>query len=211
MIWNYVLLNEMFQFYDLASVFFYVLGMFLILKDKFWLLLVTLALGVLNKETAVYLILAFVLYNYKNIFTKTIILKTFLLSMVFLIIKGILMYIFRNNPGAVVESTSWYNFQLVNLFFESHLYAKDLLLCFGGMYFFVIALFVSGKWRKLNTVNARGKIYMHLGFIPYLIMGVNIVYFLEARVYGELIPMITTLFVIYLSTFEKLNFRPVDD
>ena len=51
-------------------------------------------------------------------------------------------------------------------------------------------------------------VFVNLAVVPYLLLGIFLIYFTEVRVYAELIPMFTTLFVIYLSTFEKLELKP---
>ena len=49
---------------------------------------------------------------------------------------------------------------------------------------------------------------MNLAIVPYYIFGIFITYITEVRVYTELIPMITTLFLIFLSSFKFSGLEP---
>ena len=82
---------------------------------------------------------------------------------------------------------------------------KNLGFNFGALYIFVLLLFITGRWKQYPD---RRKIFANLAFIPYILLGVFITYFTEVRVYTELIPMVSLLFIIYLSTIRKLNLMP---
>lgn len=205
MVWNYVLLNQTFQYYDFAAVLIFILGLYFIVKNNFKMLTAVFIIGIFNKETAVYLIFAYLLFNYKSIFKKEVIINTIVLTFIFISIKLLLAYIFRNNKGDIFELGFYVNIDIFKNIFINRIYAKNLALSFGGLYIFALLLFVSGKWKKFS---APGLVIMNLAVIPYLLFGIFIVYLTEVRVYAELIPMITTLFLIYLSTFESVKLIP---
>lgn len=210
MTWNYVLLNQAYLFYDYMSILVYVIGMYFILKEKFWPLVLVLTLGLFNKETAAFLIFAYVFYNYKIIFTKKIIVNTLILVVIFFIVKGILYLIFINNPGSSVEICVYENYKILSNLLKERVLFKNFILCFGGMYVFAILLFLTGRWKSFVSVSGGGKLYINLVFIPYMIMGIYVVYFTEVRVYTELIPMLTTLFLIFVSTVENIGIKPIE-
>jgi hypothetical protein len=205
MLWNYVLLNQTFQYYDLCAVLFFVLGLYCIIKDNFKLLLIVFVLGIFNKETAVYLIFAYLLFNYKSVFKLKILINTIILAVIFITAKSLLVYIFRNNPGDAFEITFSVNIDIIKNIFRNRIYAKNISLSFGGLYIFAVLLFISGRWKKFPDLKM---VFVNLAIVPYLLLGIFLIYFTEVRVYAELIPMFTTLFVIYLSTFEKLQLKP---
>lgn len=204
MLFNYVILNQSFQYYDFTSILLFTLGLYFIVKNNFNWFLISFVIALINKETAVYLIFAYIFFNYKNIFTRKIILNTILLGLIFAGYKILLAYIFRNNPGDNVEVGFAVNMEILTSFYKNRVYAKNLGLNFGGLYLFTILLFVTGRWKVFTSKSPAKLMYLNFAFIPYLIVGIFVTYFTEVRVYSELIPMITTLFLIYLSTFKKL-------
>lgn len=144
------------------------------------------------------------LYNYKIIFTKKIIINTAILGVIFVGVKLYMNYVFRNNPGDPFEIGYYENIRIVKELFSNKTLLKNLALNYGGLYVFVILLFVTGAWLKFPD---RRLIYVNLEIVPYYIFGIYITYITEVRVYTELIPMITTLFLIYLSTIKWFGFE----
>ena len=205
MVWNYILLNQTFQYYDLCAVLFFLLGLYFIINGNFKLFLIVFVLGLFNKESAVYLIFAYLLFNYKSIFKPKIIINTVILAVIFIAVKSLLAFIFRNNEGATFELGLPVNIDIIKNIFRNRIYAKNISLSFGGLYIFALLLFISGRWKKFPDLKL---VFVNLAVVPYLLLGIFLIYFTEVRVYAELIPMFTTLFVIYLSTFEKLQLKP---
>jgi hypothetical protein len=130
--------------------------------------------------------------------------NTFILGAIFITIKVILYYVFLGNPGDPVEICINKNKYTISTLFTSHLSAKNVFLNFGVLYLFALYLFISGRWKKFNTPDLKKKLFINLTIIPYTLLGIYITYIDEVRVYTELIPMYTTLFLILVSTFEKL-------
>jgi hypothetical protein len=205
MLWNYIILNQSFQYYDFTAILIFTIGLYFILKENFILFLLAFIIGIINKETAGYLIFAYLLYNYKSLYTGKIITRTIILGAIFIGWKLLLNYIFRNNPGDSFEVGYYENVRIVKELFTNKILLKNLALNFGGLYIFVILLFITGAWKKFPN---RKLLFINLVIVPYYIFGIYITYITEVRVYTELIPMITTLFLIYLSSFEKLGLQP---
>jgi hypothetical protein len=210
MVWNYIILNQSFQYYDIAAVLIFVLGIYFILKDKFGFLVVVFTVGIINKETAVYLALVYVLFNYKILFTKKIFINVFILVFIFLIIKLLLSFIFKDNAGDVVEITYCHNKEIIANLLSNKVYAKNILFSFGGIYIFVLLFFITGKWGAYSSPEYRKKLYMNLAFIPYFVLGIFMVYFTEVRVYAEIIPLFTTLFLVYASFYKIKGFELIN-
>jgi hypothetical protein len=207
MIWNYILVNDTFQYYDFTAILLFTIGIYFIIKDNFKALLIVFIIGLINKETIVYLTFAYLLFNYKTIFTKKIIFNTFVLGLIFIIIKVLLYFIFIANQGAPVEWGYLKNIQTLSTIWKNHIAAKDILLSFGGLYIFAILLFITGKWRRFTGSELKGKLLLNLVIIPFIIIVGITSYFEEVRVYTELIPLFTTLFLLYLSTHKKVPFH----
>ncbi len=206
MLWNYVILNEICQYYDFTSIFLFTLGLYYIVKEKFLYLFIVFTIAIFNKETIGYLVFAYLLFNYKNFFTKKILLNSFILISVYVLIKIILAYIFRNNPGSHVQLCMNENTDtLINLF-SNRVYFKHVFFNFGGLYLFLFVLFLSGRWKMFPS---RKLLFINLAFLPNIVVGYFITYYDEVRVYAEFIPLMTTIFLIYISTFSKFNLQPV--
>jgi hypothetical protein len=205
MLWNYIILNQSFQYYDFTAILLFTIGLYYIVRENFLALIITFIVGIINKETAGYLIFAYMLYNYKSIFTRKVIVNTAILGIIFVGWKLLLNYIFRNNPGDSFEVGYYENIRIVKELFGNKVLLKNLALNFGGLYIFVILLFVTGAWKKFPN---KKLLFINLVIVPYYIFGIYITYITEVRVYTELIPMITTLFLIYLSGFQKLGLQP---
>ena len=205
-LWNYVLLNETFQYYDFTAVLLCTIGLYLIIKEKFGLFLIVIFIGLLNKESAAYLIFSYLLFNYKIVFTKKIIFNTAIIAVMIITFKVVLGYIFKNNPGYPYETGYSGNLEIISNLFSNRIYLRSIVLNFGALYVFVILLFASGAWKRFPK---RKLVMVNLTIVPYYIFGIYLTYICEVRVYAELIPMITTLFIIYLSNFKVINLQPV--
>ncbi|MEW6535291.1 MAG: hypothetical protein AB1454_06675 [Candidatus Auribacterota bacterium] len=89
--------------YDLSTLFLFTLALGLMVRCQFkWYFLVFL-LACVNKETAVLLLLLFVMY-YRTRMKKDLFVRRILVqAVVYCAVKGALTFIFRDNPGGVVE------------------------------------------------------------------------------------------------------------
>jgi hypothetical protein len=203
-IWNYIILNQSFQYYDFTAILLFTAGLYFIVKENLLWFYVIFILGIINKETAGYLIFAYGLFNYKRLFTRKIITNLFLLGIIFISFKIFLGYIFINNPGDNFEIGYYENLNILSNLFSNKIYFKNIFLNYGGLYIFAVLLFITGKF--LNFKNKKA-LFMNLTIIPYYILGIFITYITEVRVYTEIIPMIAILFLIYLSNYKifKLN------
>ncbi|MBL8016180.1 MAG: hypothetical protein JNK43_02830, partial [Ignavibacteria bacterium] len=80
MLWNYILLNGSFQYYDFTTILLTTAGLYFIARQKFGMFLFIFIVGLVNKETIGYLIFSYALYNYREFFTAKIFTRTVLLS-----------------------------------------------------------------------------------------------------------------------------------
>jgi len=202
MLWNYVILNQSFQFYDFTAVLIFTIGLYFIVTENFKGLLITFIVGIINKESAAYLAFSYLFFNYKKILTWKVILNVFILAVIFTAIKISLNLIFESNPGGTIEITVNENIRILSNALGNRIFMKNLGLNFGALYVFTILLFITGRWKKFFD---RRLVFSNLAIVPFLIFGFCIVYYTEVRVYAELIPMVTTLFLIYLSTIKRFN------
>jgi hypothetical protein len=194
-LWNYILINGMYQYYDFTSILIFIIGLYLIIKEKFYALWGLLIIGILNKETVAYLIPAHLLFNYKLIFTKKILIRSAFLFATFIGIKVLLAFIFSNNPGDNVQLCYYENIHVIKSFLTNKVYIKHIVLNFGMLYIFVFLLFLTGRWKKFHS---RKLIFVNLAFLPNLVLGFFVTYYDEVHV-CRICPISTTLFLIYLN------------
>ena len=206
-LFNYIILNQSYQYYDFTAILFFTVGLYYIMNKNTTALFIFFTIAIINKETAGYLIFAYMFFNYKTLFTKKVLVNTFLLGVIFIGYKLLLGYIFRANPGDSFEIGYYENIRIVNELLSNKTLLKNLALNFGGLYIFAILLFVTRLWKKYPD---KRKVFMNLAIVPYYIFGIFITYITEVRVYTELIPMITVLFLIFLSSFKFSGLVPKD-
>lgn len=206
MAWNYIVFNSSFMYYDFTAILLFSLGLYFILSERFVPLLFVFVVGLLNKETIIYLAFAYVLFNYKGIFNRKILLNLAIFAVVFLVFKLSLSYLFQNNPGDNIEICYMTNLWIIEDLFTNPRYTRVVFLNFGGLYLFMLLYLFSGRWKLYPD---RRKVLLNFVLFIYLAAGVIIVYFTEIRVYSELIPIVTIFFVLFLSTFRffKLQFN----
>lgn len=205
MLWNFVILNQSFQYYDVFAVMFFAAGLYFVASENFFWLVVSLVLGILNKEAAVYLVFCFLLFNYKKIFDREILVKAFFLAIIFLAVKVLMLAVFKNNPGDAFESGLPVNKEIFSNVLSNRVYQKNLFFNLGLLYFPALLLFIAGKWRVYSD---RKLIFMNLAIVPYMVLGIFMIYFTEVRVYTEVMVMITLLALCHLGGFKKFNLQP---
>ena len=157
--------------YDTLSYFFLVVAIFLMLRQSWFAygaLLFVLILATITRETAVFVLVFFVTYNYKSILTKnrTTLIKLGGLIVVFLITYGLLRVIFGGGNEAIFEQ-----FRLLrNLTNPSSLAS-------------IILLFVLSYTLISRTANIVYGLLFLLLSIPYILMIIAIANPWEVRLW----------------------------
>jgi hypothetical protein len=203
MAWQYIILNDMFEFTDFANILFILAGYYFIIKEYNMLLLLTFVLGVFNHDSTGFLIPMYLLYHYKEIFTKRIIFNTVFMTVVIIAVRLMMLEIFKNNPNL-----SWRPNYISNInsffIFPPYRVLRNILLFFGGLQFFVLYFFISGRWKSFRTKY----LYMSFTLIPYVIILFLIHTIQEARNYITAIPFIIIPFLLYFTTLKDSFLKP---
>lgn len=206
MLWQFMIMNQIFDFTDFANFIFIFLGYYCIIKNYNKTLLLVFLIGAFNHDSIGFLIVMYVLFNIKEIFKWKTILYTVSMAVIFLVIKKVLENIFIANPGISFRWNYIYNF---NEFFNKpvHIVFRNVFFAFGGLHLFVIYFFLSGKWKKYNTKY----MYITLTIIPYAIILFLIHTTFEARNYITAIPYMTILFLLFFSTQKNSFLKPAEE
>jgi hypothetical protein len=205
MMWNYVIMNGQFFYMDFSILLIIILGFYCIVSEKYsWLLFVFLA-GVLNHPSVGYLIIAFLLYNYKRLFTVKTIIYTAIMSVMYIGIYKMMDSYFPSTEGYFIIYNLPRNLGLAHEL-PLHIILRDLIFNFGGLHIFLVIFLFSGAWKKYKSP----LLYINLVIIPYVISVAVNFSVEEIRNYITIIPFVLILALLFLSTFENSFLKPVD-
>jgi hypothetical protein len=206
MIWNLVIMNGQFFYMDFGLLLFMVIGYyFIVSKRNNWLLL-TFFIGLLNHGAVIYLIVSYLLYNYKYIFRLKTIFYAAAMTIIFVGTLTILNLMMPSTTGGqILVNNLPRNIELL-LTLQKHLLLRDFLFNFGGLYFFVLFFLVTGAWKKFKGPY----LYIHLVLIPFMITLMLTFSVEEMRNYSAIIPNILIMSLFLISTFENSFLKPWD-
>jgi hypothetical protein len=168
------------KFYDFPTLFLFTLGLVLLVQQRWSAYLPTYTLACINKETAILLALVFAVYCYQRVARRSF---AYLLSaqlVVFAVTRLWLMWVFRDNPGQVVE------FHLPEHLAATMASPQALLLPVAGL-----AVLIGYRWREKP-------VFLRNALIIGVPLGILHLFFgapYEIRNYLEVLP-ITLLLVV---------------
>lgn len=180
MVWNYGVLGQFYLPYDIPAALFFVLGLCAMDARRHLAFYVLFVLACVNRETACFLTLAFLLRNVRRDTAGALAAHVGAQALIWLAIKATLTWVFRDNPGGVV--CEW---QLATNFTQiTDLSTNGIYVVFAfGLLWLLIPFGWSAlpRWHKLQL------------FIipPFLLIMAVMGKLWEARIYSELIPIIT--------------------
>lgn len=206
MTWNFIILNGQFFYMDFSILLIIILGFYFIVTEKFKSMLIVFFFGVLNHPSVGYLIIAFLLFNYKKLFTKETILYSLAMLLIYFLYYFSMSYIFIGNPGYFVIFNFPRNIGLYYIL-KPLVIIRDLLLIFGAMHLFLLVFLISGKWRQFRN----HLMYINIIIIPFALSVLLFFSIEEIRNYIAIIPFVTILSLIYFSTLENTFLKPVPE
>jgi hypothetical protein len=206
LVWHYLILNQMFEFTDFANLFFTFLGYYCVINNLRKTMLLVFLLGTFNHDSIGFLIVMFLLFNYKVIFKSDTIFYTAAMTAIFIIVKRVMEYVFEANTGVSFRFNYMHN---ISQFTDRpvHHVVRNIFLFFGGMHWFILYFFVSGLWKKFKTKY----LYITLTIIPHIIIVFLIHTTFEARNYINVIPFILILFLYFISTQKYSFLKPLNE
>lgn len=206
MIWNFVIMNGQFFYMDFSVLLIIIIGFILIVKERYNYLLLLFFIGTLNHPSVGYLIIAFLLYNYRNLLKPRTIIYSLAMAVVYVGVYYVMDRIFPSEEGYFVVFNLYRNLSLVDIL-PMHIIARDFFFNFGGMHFFILIFFITTAWHRYISP----KMMINLTILPY-VFSVFISFSVEEiRNYIAIIPFIIILCLLYLSTFENSFLKPYDD
>lgn len=179
--------------YDLPSLMFFCIGIYLIISNRLWLYYLVFPLAVLNRETICFLTIFFVIWNLQQLRERTgtlspkqatgILVHVLAQAVIWLAIKAWLTHRFAGNPVATFAATksSLFTFRL---FFNLKELLKPqqwpvYLSCCG---FLLPALWLQRRWIRNAGISQACAVILTLWFAGMMIVGV----IPEIRIFSEL-------------------------
>ena len=194
--WNYIFINGfidgagLYYPYDIPSLTFFTAGIILFLQKKWLWFYPVFILACLNRESACFITMGGFLLTFQIGETKfvdflksnrKVITQVIVQASIWLALRLILSYTFRNNPGEFFEQPhSMYDFVSKIVTGESHWAMNNprwFLTIFAGIWLIPLLM-----WRNLNGSLKR---ILILGFV-YLLILVFRSNMMETRVYNEM-------------------------
>jgi hypothetical protein len=171
--------------YDFTVLFLFSLGLWLMWREQWGGYLLAFALGTLNKETTAFLLLVFAVYFLNRMPRRKFIALAALQLGVYVVIQGIIRFVFRNNPGGIVE---WHYAEQLATFREIAANAPWLLALWAAA-LAVIALAMIYKWKQKPAF-----LHAALVILPFLlVLSVFWGFPLEIRNMYEVFPTVAIL------------------
>jgi hypothetical protein len=128
--------------YDFPALFFFTAGFLFLVLQKWRYYYFVFGVGLLNKETMVFLLVVFIFLYYFRFNKKLFITHLVSQSLIFLVLKSFLMIIFQDNPGTNIEFHLWGN---IHNFLTSYSFNSILPLT-------VLVVLVLYDFRKKSVV-----------------------------------------------------------
>ena len=184
--------DPIFYPYDTFSILFFTAALIFLYKKQFipyYLIFIT---ATFNRETTCFLTIIFLFTYCKKISNLKLSSHLFLQFILWLSVKLLLRKIYINNSGDGVFENHFFN----NIKYLSDFEHYPSL--FSALAYIWIPVLV--KWREIPDDFLKKAILVIIFFIPGMILVGNIY---EIRIYGELIPVFLTPFILLLINFVK--------
>ena len=210
--WNYIVINGLidgaglFYCYDIPSLAFYAIGLIFFLKNSwFWFYLIFIIAN-LNRESACYIsltgfLLQLKICNNPKLFLRlnqNLIIHIVTQAIVWILIRSLLSWIYRENPGLFFETPHSISDFLSGIFNDKSHWAMQnaawFLTLFAGIWLIPVIGF-----KKLSN-NGKRLIIVGLIYLISLYFRSNM---METRVYNELNVIISICAIICLTNFIK--------
>lgn len=118
--------------YDFPTLFFFTLALYFLARNKLGIYILIFTITTLTKETSLFLFIFFLL-QFRNIGTKKIIFWSTIQILIYAALRFATIYLFRNNPGGLLESHLYDHFNIYRLYPELAVVLFLLLFTIAGI------------------------------------------------------------------------------
>lgn len=187
-------LNAIYYPYDIPSVLFFTLGLIFIYKEKWFIYYPVFIIATVNRETTIFLIFIYLVTAIEKNKIKPVLFHAFSQVVIWLLIKQYLGALYGNNPGIGY----FINFFYVNLSVASN--PLNIIRIVSSFCFIWVAVIFYFKLIAEKFVE-RSLIVVFPFLFGMFIVG-NIT---ELRIYGELIPVVLSAFLLIINNLLRLE------
>jgi hypothetical protein len=187
--WNYIILSHLYFAADLPAIAFFLLGLVYALERRWVYFYPLFFLALFNRESIIFVVPAYLLLilptKRDSATLRTLLGHVVLQLTLFAFVKGLLLYIFRNNPGNAFNDMFAGNVTIVHQLFHGRYQTWGYTItCFGGLHILSLLLL---RWvpRELRPL------YLLFPIVGAVMFMVGLL--TEVRIYGELVPIVTLL------------------
>ena len=194
MVWNYIILSSIHYLDDVPAVLFFTLGLVAISEKKLFRFHLIFIIAVINRETAVFLIPAMFLMQFGK--RKISLLLTHSLL---LLVAALAVRLFLNNlvgagssiPASMYEAHFSNNIAVLKRMISGDTQELRMLMTFGGLWLLLPFLI-----RKVKS-----DVMLMTLLLPVFFAGMTFVGNLsdEARIFNEMIPVVTAPCILFLA------------
>jgi hypothetical protein len=177
MYWNYAAFGIWRMPFDIPAILLFTLGLFALVRQRWFLFYIVFVLGALNRETILVLSVAFIFLSWKRA-EPTFVWKHVGVQLgTWLLIRALLVFIFSDNSGGQFQTQFAANIKHLS----SDMATIPLLLSFGGLW---LPAFLG--WRVVDE-RIRRLLLVTIPFVGLMFVVGNLH---ELRIYNELVPII---------------------
>jgi hypothetical protein len=170
------------QIYDFTTLWLFTAALAAMARGRWGTFLVLFALATINKETSILLTLVFAIHSIRAYPRSSVVSLLVAQLLMFLVIRGTLAYVFRDNPGGAVELHLFDHNQYV-LLHPLEMSKRPLVLAGAG---------VVGAWRWRRKPPLLRDALVTLAPV-LLLVGVTVGQLDEIRAYYEIYPVVVLL------------------
>jgi len=194
LIWNYVILSSALYPGDIAAILFFTLGMNALLEKQDISFHIILLLALMNRESSVFLIPAMFLINIRKRRLPPLVIHCLVLIIAAAVVRVLLMH-FVSTSGAnqpnLFDQFFIANIRFLGSIFSGNLEALRMLMTFAGFW-----ILIPFGFKHLNSIQKRLLILFPIFLIGMVVVG-NLNN--EARIFNEMVPIITVPALVTLS------------
>jgi hypothetical protein len=194
--------------YDLSALSLFTLGLALIAARRFWLYAVVFAACVVNKETALLLTLAWAVSEAHELKPRQLVVGVGLQVGFWLVVRGLLLWYFRNNPGEPIALHLFRNAQVLAVPGNWFLFrpVTDWLILPRGFNVLYVVGFIASLFalkRAPQFLKDAYWVVLPVFVLTWLFGNVD-----EMRVYYELLPIVALVLFSGLYSLMGYAVRP---
>jgi hypothetical protein len=183
--------------YDLPQVFLFTLCALLLYQRKWALYLILLGITLLNKETAFFLIVIFAVHYFRRLPRKEFAILLGAQLAEFLILRAILLYVYRANPGVTIFWSYRYHLDQYTSYPFTLLFTLILL---GA-----IVVLMAKDWHKKPVFLRSASVVFPFTVVLFFLAGMP----MEFRVFLDILPVFGSLFFFPHNAPQELEEKTV--